>query len=215
MDPILYEAGASIVAVVKLTPQSIKDKVLNELKGFSTEAKHRLINSFGTYMDQTYERHSFFSSLIFPNIQRKFNDFYLPLTLLSSNHTGEVTETLVDEYPTEIIADKKDLLIVDTAGMGKSTLLKFLFLQSVNKKMGIPIFIELRRLSKDKDIYRYFLDQLKKLDGKVDEILVLKLLESGDFIFFLDGYDEIAELDRDAVTFAIKDFKQRINKNQL
>lgn len=197
-----------------VSPQIIRllgNKIQTELIELSNEIKHAFFNSFSQYISEVYERNSFFSSIVFSNQQKRLKDYYIPLTLIDSGTQSK--KITVDAYPGEFITEKKDLLIVDTAGMGKSTLLKYLFLSCVEVNAGIPIFIELRKLSKNKSLLSYITDQLKNLDGKIDTTLVFKLLISGEFIFFLDGYDEISDIDREAVTQDLIELKRRINKN--
>lgn len=197
-----------------ISPQIIKllgSKIQTELTELSSELKHAFFNSFSKYINEVYARNSFFASIVFSNQQKRLKDYYIPLTLLGSK--SESQRIIVDKYPGEFIVEKKDLLIVDTAGMGKSTLLKYLFLSCIEVDAGIPIFIELRKLSKNKSLLSYITEQLKDLDGKIDTTLVFKLLISGQFIFFLDGYDEIADIDREFVTQDIIELKRRINKN--
>lgn len=188
-------------------------KVSIECVDFGSELSNAFFNSFSKYMESAYERNSYFSSLVFPNQQMKLKDFYLPLTLVFNDKKNEIKEILIDNYPGTFLTEKKDILVVDTAGMGKSTILKYMFLQAIELNVGIPIFLELRKLSSKKLILDYIYDQLVALDQKVDKNLIIKLLESGGFVFFLDGYDEITDTDRVEITSNFKEFKQRANKN--
>lgn len=91
------------------------------------------------------------------------------------------------------------MMIVDTAGMGKTTMLKFMFLRSIDQEAGIPIFIELRKISRKKPLISFILEQLSSLDGKNEKDLIYKMFESGKFTLLLDGFDEIKESERTAV----------------
>lgn len=103
----------------------------------------------------------------------------------------------------------KKLLITDTAGMGKSTIMKRMFIELIDQgleSVGIPIYIELNRLNKERTILKEIQEGLSSLSDEFDNDLLLKLIQKGGFIFFLDGYDEISISDRDNVTQDIKDF---------
>ena len=213
-DPISTAIVNVAPAAVKILMPKLLQHISGELKDLAADIHHAVFNAFSKYMQGVYEKHSYFSSLVFPNQQLRLKDFYLPLTLQFQDERQPRT-TRVDDFPFDVFNEKKDLLIVDQAGMGKSTLLKFTFLVAVEKDLGIPIFVELRKLKPTESILSYVFNQLKTLDGSLDESLVVRLLESGQFIFFLDGFDEVADTDREGVTEKLKDFKRRANKNRF
>ena len=99
--------------------------------------------------------------------------------------------------------------------MGKSTLLRFLFLCAVEESAGIPVFIELRHLSGNKNILDVIYDELNPIDDEFDRNFVLKLIRRGDFIFFLDGFDEIPLADREAVTKELRSFVSKARLNEF
>ena len=201
-------------SAIKAVAPFLLEKAKSIAKSLGTSAQHALFKSFSKYSEQTYEKHSYFVSIALPNRQNLLKDFYVPLTLTSQTNDGEKAFR-IDSYPKGLINDKKDLLVVDSAGMGKSTLLKYMFLQAVDEGQGIPIFIELRKLSKAIGLIDHICNELKDLNGEVDTAQVIKSLESGDFVIFLDGYDEIPDDDRSVVTSKIIDFKRRANGNKF
>lgn len=214
VDPILGTAKLVAETTAKMIMPKLLGRVLTELKDTSADLNHAFFNAFSVYTKSAYEKHSYFSSLVFPNKQLKLKDFYLPLTLLVPVNMAQ-TELRIDEFPFSLMSEKKDLLVVDTAGMGKSTLLKFMFLRAVELDIGIPIFIELRKLKVNESILNYVFNQLKKLDGSLNESLVVRLVGSGEFVFFLDGFDEISDSERSGVVQHLKDFKQHANRNRF
>ena len=195
-------------SAIKAVAPFLLDKAKSIAKTLGTTAQHAWFKAFSKYTEQTYAKHSFFVSIALPNQQNRLKDFYVPLTLAAQSGQGE-TAFCVDSYPKALINDKKDLLVVDSAGMGKSTLLKYMFLRAVDEGQGIPIFIELRKLTKTTGLVDHICNELRDLSGDVNNALVIKSLESGDFVIFLDGYDEIPDDDRSAVTGKIAEFKRR------
>lgn len=213
-DPVSIAIAKAAPAVIKVAMPKLLSFIGGEFKDMSVDIHHAIFNAFRQYTESVYEKHLYFSSLVFPNQQLRLKDFYLPLTL-SSQEGAVVRQTIIKDFPFDLLNEKKDILIVDQAGMGKSTLLKFMFLISVEKDLGIPIFLELRKLKPTESILDYLFNQLKTLDGSLDQSLVVRLLESGKFIFFLDGFDEVADSDREGVTEKLKDIKRRANKNRF
>lgn len=173
--------------------------------------EHYFENKFSKYMATALEANSYLNTIVFPNQQVKLLDLYLPLTL-ETNAQGKTEEYLVNQFPVEFLSIKK-VLLVDTAGMGKSTLLKYLFLASIEGNVGIPVFLELRRLSSLSRIYDEVLKELTSLEDKVDKSFIDQLISRGDFIFFLDGLDEIPSNEKEQVLMDLNSFIKKAGNN--
>lgn len=167
---------------------------------------------FKEYYHRTYKKLSVINTLVFNNSQRFLKDIYLPLTLVAKNE--EKLKYKVDSYPEFLSDEYQNILITDTAGMGKSTLMKKIFIDSIDKNLGIPIIIELRRLNKDKKLIDEILEQLNSLNKEFNSKFLLELLNEGGFIIILDGYDEISLNDRDIVTNDIQSFISKASENR-
>ncbi|MYN40343.1 NACHT domain-containing protein [Duganella sp. FT109W] len=187
-------------------------KIENEISAQAQVAFHHFFGSYTKYLDNAVERHSYFTSVVFKNEQRLLEDFYIPLTLVETREKNKIT---IIDYPGDEINKTQKLLIVDTAGMGKTTLLKYLFLKCVSQQAGIPIFVELRKLTRKQSLLDFILTQLSDVGGKCQPDLFFKLLASGDFVIFLDGYDEIPEAERLSVTAAIQSFIEKSPGNKF
>lgn len=212
MDPIISTAIAKpALKLVTHLLQPVIDKLKIEASKQAQVAYHRIFNLYTEYLDQSFERHSYFNSIVFKNEQKKLVDYYLPLTLIKQS-SKEEKEIVMCLYPKELIEETKKVLVVDTAGMGKTTLLKYLFLSCVTSEAGIPIYIELRKLTKKKLILDFILEQLSNVEGKCKSTLFFKLIESGEFVLFLDGYDEIPEIERTEVTASIQQLIEKAPK---
>lgn len=169
---------------------------------------------FKEYLYRTFKKHSIINTLAFKNEQRLLKDLYIPLTLIKNGHQGRCEERIkIEHYPINLVESYSKILIADTAGMGKSTLTKYLFLDIVENGYGIPIYIEMRRLKKDRSILLEIQEQLSSLSSDFDEQLLLRFIQTGSFIFFLDGYDEISLEERSAVTTNVQDFISKANNN--
>jgi predicted NACHT family NTPase len=211
-------AASSTIMTVKLLTDLLKPvidklslKICDELK----LSYHKIFNSYENYLEHEYERHSRFTSIVFKNEQKYLTDYYIPLTLVKQEYGNDKpTEEKIDHYPSNMINTLDKLLIVDTAGMGKSTLLKYLFINCVEEQAGIPIFVELRKLSSKKLLLDFIIEQLAGIDGISERSLIISLLESGEFIFFFDGYDEIVDSERAEVTANLQAFITRAPENK-
>ena len=169
---------------------------------------------FEEYLYRTYKKYSIINTLVFKNERRLLRDLYIPLTLRKDtcqNH--HETQIRIEGYPKELIDEYNKILITDTAGMGKSTLMKLLFLCVIENGCGIPIYIEMRRLRKDRTILHEIQEQVNSLSKEFDSKLLLNFIQTGGFIFFLDGYDEISLEERSTVTTNIQEFISKASNN--
>lgn len=168
------------------------------------------LGEFETYLQNSYQRHSYFTSLVFKNEQKLLDDYYLLLTLLKHS---ESKHCKIDKFPHDLLFKYRNIMIVDTAGMGKSTISKYLFLRCIREETHIPILIELRKLSKNKSVIDFIVENTKTIDWEVSREFILKLISTGRIMFIFDGYDEIAESERGAITTNIIDFIAMAPKN--
>ncbi len=89
----------------------------------------------------------------------------------------------------------RQLVIEGIVGQGKSVLLRYLAIQEVlsNDARTLPIFLELRRLTKTLRLSDAILQHLSSLDIVVDEKSLDYLYSSGKVSLLLDGFDELEE----------------------
>ena len=207
----------AVKALVEKAVDVFRKKVVNKIVLACNVNIPHLSSHFKRYLKRTYQKYDSANTLAFPNQGRCLRDIYAPLTLVREGikKDGEKFEYKIDQYPDDLFSARKKVLIRDTAGMGKSTVLKFLFLEAVDKEKGIPFIIELRNLSRKHSVLNEIRQQLKSLTKEFAEDLLLELLNNreGNFIFLFDGYDEIAESERAAVTADLRSFIEQVGDN--
>ena len=170
---------------------------------------------FKEYLQRVYTTYSSSKTLVFGNQQKKLEDFYYPLNLeckIEENKIGSL-KICTSKYEDNFLPQYKKIIIVDNGGMGKSTIMKWLFLSVIKYKKGIPIFIELRKLKNRKTIIEEIISELNPIDDNLEKDVVTKLIAQGNFIFFFDGYDEIADIDREFVTTDMQNFISKSSNN--
>jgi hypothetical protein len=169
-----------------------------------------LSGRFDEYLKRAYERQSYLTTVVFQNQKQLLKELYLPLTV---QMVGRSARIKIDSYTDDLLPKHKRVLLTDTAGMGKSTLLRFLFLECIEQNSGIPIFIELRHLTAERSIIDVICEELDSVDESVDREVIVSLLARGDFVFFLDGYDEIPVDERMVVTRTLQNFISKARNN--
>ncbi|PKP20084.1 MAG: hypothetical protein CVU05_09885 [Bacteroidetes bacterium HGW-Bacteroidetes-21] len=194
--------------------EKIENKYLIPLISILNKEKKEDIDDFNVnfkeYLSRSYNYYSSARTLVFGNQQKKLEDFYYPLELAQKNIVIKTKK-----YPDDFLPKYKKAIIVDSGGMGKSTIMKWLFINAIKENKGIPIFVELRLLSEKNTLINEIISQINPLDKIVSQSIILKMISKGNFIFFFDGYDEIKISERKTVTKDISEFISKANKNEF
>lgn len=169
------------------------------------------------YMERSYNNALIMNTIVFKNQQKTINDLYIPLTVVKSDmvNKNEHEEIYIDRYREELINKYRKVLLVDSAGMGKSTIMKYLYIMSIKENKGIPILIELRKLKSDMSIIDYIITEMNGIKKYFDGEHIFELIEEGDFIFYFDGYDEIVQEVKENITERLQDFISKCPKNNF
>lgn len=213
---ITLAASESVKSLVKpgfskfIEPQL--DSINNWFKERKLNRKIDLFESeFTEYLGSVYNATQFMNILIFPNEQIPLDEFYEPLYITTSNNK----ETYKIDRRTNInfLAEYKRVIISDAAGMGKSTIMKWITRQCVMNFLGIPILIELKKITPLNTIIQEIFIQFGQLGSELDATFITKLLSIGKFIIIFDGFDEIAQDDISFVTTEISNFVNKAAQN--
>jgi hypothetical protein len=168
-------------------------------------------NKFKKYLENAYKNFSSVNILIFPNQQIDIKSIYIPTNL--SSHRGGESTIITSHEANELLKEYKNILISDTAGMGKSTLMKWIGLSMIETGVSIPVLIDLKSLKKDWKIIDEIHRQIDDIDNSFDKSIILKFLELGRFTILLDGYDEIQESHFYDVIADLKFFSNKLSNN--
>ncbi|HEK3092667.1 TPA: hypothetical protein SMV28_003667 [Proteus mirabilis] len=169
---------------------------------------YKLKGQMSDYLAKTRAQCSVINSLAFPNVLKKVNDIYIPLTLsmLDSREEREHTIKRGDLFLSEF----NNILIIDNAGMGKSTLMKKIVIDTIDHSEYIPIYIELRTLTNNP-----IEEQINKLLGFDDVNDSDSILKKIPFIYFFDGVDEIPFDLKNNLIKKIKVFSDEMSNSKI
>lgn len=201
---------ASISAIVRdiVSPKLVKFAESVELKADELLVPRR--EHYEEYLTRTYKKYSILNTLACCNSQMNLKDVYVPLTIVNmSDITRSKKSFKVSAYPDDLLRDFNKLLVIDTAGMGKSTLSKRIYLDVIENGHGIPVFVELRRLSSERTILTEIVEQFSSLKEQINQELLLRFIETGGFVFIFDGYDEISLKEKETVTRDLQSFVEK------
>lgn len=189
-----YGIGESIKAMKPVTDSLLEYK----LKELRTWLKERHLNKqldedkldkfFFPYYKRVFKKVSSIKTIVFPHIEIKINDIFEPLFLENKNQWGASGE----QYSPDKLFNKSSSIIIDDAGMGKTTYVKFITVLAITDTNLIPIFIELRTLGENFNLLDELRKELDSINELFDEALFLKLLSLEKFLIILDGFDEVS-----------------------
>lgn len=204
-------AVAAIKAAVGILAKPVAAATFSGLKSISESVVNVFTDRLTEYVLQQHQRHACLSTIVFQH-QKSLHELYIPLTVIDAREAAnpKASGTLVDRFPSTLFPEGSKVLITDTAGMGKSTLSKFLFLQCLNSHRAIPFFVELRHLTDKLGVLEVITKQLnppttEEDDPKFSKKQIQRMLKKNTLLFFFDGYDEILPAHREAVTKNLKE----------
>jgi hypothetical protein len=213
---IVSAATPLTTAIVNTWVAPKLQQLLRSKKRQDSLVEQTLATKFGEYLQRAYEKHCYFNSIVFNNQRRQLDDFYIPLTVTARMKGRPANGSIViDSYPDTLIPRYKRILLTDSAGMGKSTVLKYLFLSCLRTNKGVPVLIELRQLSSKVTILDLIQKELDAINEGFDRDFILDLIRRGDFVFFLDGFDEIPVEDRAQVVTGLQDFVSKAGNSLI
>ena len=216
--PIILNELAK-VGVVALTEKSIETFVETKIKplfenwGKVESRSIELEECLSEYLLRCYGKNNIMTTIVFGKQQKTLEDLYIPLTLEEYRNVDK--KWVIDEKCYDVLDNYSRILIIDMAGMGKSTIVKYFACQGVNLDKCIPIVIELRRLEKNQSIIEYIQTQINSLDKNIEVEEVVNILKKGDFVIFFDGYDEIANENKSNVLDAIQEFASKASNTKI
>ena len=171
-------------------------------------------NNFKNYLKQRIDKLSIIDTIVFPNMQVLLDDVYIPLNLYTLSSKNNHMFSVVNKYPKELFENNNKVIIIDSAGMGKSTILKKIFIECAKSSKRIPFLIELSKIDRENSIIDQMRNQLNPINSEIDEDIVTKLVSKGNFLIILDGYDEIKSSDLDVVNRQITLLTEKASRNK-
>lgn len=110
-----------------------------------------------------------------------------------------------------------NLLIRGTGGIGKSMMMRYLFLNTANRGEFVPVLLELRKISNQEanniSILDLIYSSLEDFDIKLPKDQFEYSLRLGKYLFLMDGFDEVKEHQAIETAAAIQSFCAKYPKN--
>ena len=189
-----------------------------KVKGFFTDGhKKECIDNgvaFENYLRKTKDKNIKIKTLIY---RREPVDLYSFYECVGVKCKGEIVET---NTINNILEFGNKIIITGTGGIGKSILLKHLFLDSIMHTGYIPVLLELRSLNTllekdDFDLVKVLYENLINNGFDLEYEFYEYSLKNGAYIFLLDGYDELNRANAQLIAQSIKDMSDKYSNNKF
>lgn len=178
----------------------IAEKELKELEEMQQE-----------YLRNCYKKNRYMNTIVLRGQKKTIEELYIPLTLRDKVNRSEIF--YINENGMNIFQKHNKLLIIDNAGMGKSTIVKYFTMLNFQNIDRMPVVIELRNLKEVNSIEEYIQKEMNSIHREFPLQYVKDLLNGGNFIICFDGFDEVAESERENVIKMIKNFIAKASNN--
>ena len=146
------------------------------------------VKKFNTYLDKAFKRYSREKTLLDPNSYSNITYFYV------SNNI-EIKSTIIENPTvTKLTKISKHLIIQGTAGLGKTTLIKYLFInasKSVSNSGIIPILVDRLNRYSGESILDYVSKNVQEFDSNVSLADIENAFNNSSLLLLIDGIDEI------------------------
>ncbi|MFN3159948.1 MAG: NACHT domain-containing protein [Rubinisphaera brasiliensis] len=160
-------------------------------------------DSIKVYLERLYRECSSINTLASKGEPRPIDEIYVPITLAECNGTAKVK--LDNRFRFNTIGHR--IIVVDHAGMGKSTASKWVSKLIIQQGKKIPVFLEMRKYAGDEPLSDHIRSELG-ISADFDD----SFLKGLPFFIILDGLDEVEIEASEAVFEQIKEFSHKFEK---
>lgn len=171
---------------------------------FKKEEEFKII--YQKYLSYSYEKYSQIKTLLYSNEPQSIFSFYEPMKLSLNGSKGDLEDSMEAAYR------KRKIIISGTGGIGKSMMMKKMYLDFIQQDTFIPVFVELKNTN-GQSIEDLIFDALTTLHLRITIDEFRQTLEFGRYAFFFDGYDEVKFEFLSKLSKEIIDFSDKYNTN--
>ncbi|KAB1158824.1 NACHT domain-containing protein [Tenacibaculum aiptasiae] len=202
----------------------MKDKIITNILKYPLT---KILKSIGSEIDQiannkllehqvnTYKRSLYVKTILYRSEPVNLMDIYYPIKLEDTESIKGINKIVTINNGNDLFKKNNCITITGYAGSGKSMLLKYLFVKIADEKEKIPIRIELRYLEKHEGSFETYIKNLFNFSKIAkEEKFSDRLLASGNFVFLLDGFDELNAKTRYKVIKEIDNFIEKFSNNK-
>ncbi len=190
------------------------DKIAAKIKGIAIDQYEKIKIDFDLvfrkYLKKCLKTYGKVKTILYKDEPQPLYDFFVCPNLRFYKNT--ISTTSIDDILS--LTEDKCFLIQGSGGEGKSILLRHFLLDEVKKKDYIPVFIELKNFSSFEGQFLEFLHfSIDSINTKLKKEYFDYALDSGCFMFLLDGYDELSDAKQSGFFASLNRLANRYDKN--
>ena len=214
MENIDKKEGLSnaVAKVIEDAALGMWNKVKNYFSEVSAHEQIELGYAYEEYLKNTKAKNSKIKTLIYRHVPKELYSFY---ECVGVKYDGDIIDT---KSINNIIEIGNKIIISGIGGIGKTTMLKHFYLNTIDDTSYIPVLVELRMvnsMSLDKIamqdiIYCNLVNNGFRMEEKYYEYS----LEEGGYVILLDGFDEINREKIPKLTEEIINFSGKYPQNK-
>ena len=191
-----------------------KDKINQFVSNQTDEINQILEKGLNVYTVNWQNKIKNVKTFLFNENPVDFESIYFPLSISYAPFGQNRKRISVPEPISNLFKSGNYIIIQGHAGSGKTMLLKHCFLSSLKTGVMIPIIIELRKLNSYKGSFSDYISEFVfNMNLAKNGAIFHRFLSQGDFIFLLDGYDELSLNTKEKRTSEIEEFVDRYFNN--
>ncbi len=220
LEMVASEALKPVSAVINalIGPKLERMKVQAKKRELKERLQDKVIQDLlEQYFKRMLQRVSGIKTIVFPEHVLPLTSIYEPLRLKTTpakNFRLSNDPKIIKLGATEL-EPGQNYLIVDSAGMGKSTFAKHLVLDIFHSTIKIPLFLELRRIDHSETLLGRLSKDIDEDQDDIDDRFLKMLLSQGEYVIILDGYDELTDSARSTIGPQIEDLAIKYDQNTL
>lgn len=198
--------------------ETIANRALNAVVDFAKkkygEKQVEIGKEFDRYLNNAVQRYNKVRTLATGPNPRKIigkDNIYIEIGV---KHGDKVIST---ENIDELLKISNKLIIQGTGGIGKSMLMRYLFIDTATTGQYIPVLLELRKISNQPageiSILELIYSCLMDFDVNLSREQFEYSLRLGKYLFLFDGFDEVKEALAAETAEKIQEFSSKYPKN--
>lgn len=180
-----------IVELAKKVSVDICDRIKGYFKDAKIKGDIDLGSCYENYLNASLKNYSKVKTLIYRHEPKNLYSFYECIGVRCDKK--EIDTNSIHN----IIDIGNKLIITGTGGIGKTTMLKHFFINTIKETNLIPVLVELRKLNekdlKEISIIDTIYESLTNFGLNIEKKYFEYSMEVGCYIFLFDGYDEIKQ----------------------
>lgn len=194
-DVLIKFAGELVQKNVEKVFKGVSDYGNDKYKSVKVKTGY----AYRSYYESAINKYSKVKTVLNRTTPRFLYDFYVSTSL------GYGDEKKIDNVSVaDLLEVSNQVIITGTAGSGKSTFMKHLFIDAVKEKKGIPLYIEMKDINDistekqmkistgEYSIVDFIHDSITDLGFDLEKRHFEETLSAGNLLVFLDGFDEVS-----------------------